>query len=250
MLGRRFAAAILCVSFAAPAHAQGIYRILGQVTDDKGTPIDGAEVSLEALYGYAAGTFAGQRTFATRTEGNGKWNLLGLKSGVWIVEAIASGYVPEIVGLPFRLLTTVSSREAGTSLTWTLPLKMERMPGGQRGETLAAALEAARAGRKAEVGTLLTRITEEMSPDYLAAAARIAIVARDFDLAHELYAKALQGDPSAYRTALGLASGFLEQRDFDSASKAFDAARARTHDKDEVRFITIALADLATIRVR
>ena len=57
-------------------------------------------------------------------------------------------------------------------------------------------------------------------------------------------------DPSAYRTALGLATGFLANRDFDSASRTFDAARARTHDKDEQRFITIALTDLATIKVR
>ncbi|HEY6214944.1 MAG TPA: tetratricopeptide repeat protein, partial [Vicinamibacterales bacterium] len=87
-------------------------------------------------------------------------------------------------------------------------------------------------------------------PEYLAAAARVAIVAGEYDLAQTLYANALQVDPSAYRTALGLATGFLVKRDFDSASKAFDAARARTHDRDEVRFITIALSDLATIKVR
>jgi hypothetical protein len=28
------------------------------------------------------------------------------------------------------------------------------------------------------------------------------------------------------------------------------AARNRTHDKDEIRFLTIALTDLATIKVR
>ena len=40
------------------------------------------------------------------------------------------------------------------------------------------------------------------------------------------------------------------QRDFDSASRAFDAARGRTHDKDEQRFLSAAIGDLATIRVR
>jgi len=41
---------------------------------------------------------------------------------------------------------------------------------------------------------------------------------------------------------------FLLRRDFDSASRAFDAARNRTHDKDEQRFIAAAIGDLATIR--
>ena len=40
------------------------------------------------------------------------------------------------------------------------------------------------------------------------------------------------------------------ERDFDSASRAFDAARSRTHDKDEQKFITAAIGDLATIKVR
>jgi hypothetical protein len=235
---------------AAPAGAQPVHRLLGLVTDEKGKPIEGADVNIEALYGYAAGTFAGQRTFSAKTDARGKWNVLGLKSGVWIFEVIAPGYVPEIVGLPIRLLTAVSSRESGESLNWTLVLKPEPMPDGAHREALAAALDAARAGRKEEAKSALLRVPATAGPVYLAAAARIAVVAREFETAHTLYTSALQEDPSAYRTALGLATGFLVKRDFDSASRAFDAARARTHDKDEVRFITIALTDLATIKVR
>ena len=173
-----------------------------------------------------------------------------MKSGVWIFEVIAPGYVPEVVGLPITLLTTVSSAQSGNSLPWTLPLKMERMPGGDRGQSLGAALDAARARKKDEVRALLTQVPADAGGDYLSCAARIAIVAREFELAQSLFASALQQDPSAYRTALGLATGFLANRDFDSASRTFDAARARTHDKDEQRFITIALTDLATIKVR
>lgn len=40
------------------------------------------------------------------------------------------------------------------------------------------------------------------------------------------------------------------ERDFDSASRAFDAPRRRTHDKDEQTLLSIALGDLATIKVR
>ena len=243
-------AALLLTGSAAPAAGQPVYRLLGLVTDEKGKAIEGAEVNVEAMYGYAAGTFAGQRTFSAKTDAKGKWNVLGLKSGVWIFEVIAPGYLPEVVGLPITILTTVSSRESGNALNWTLVLKPEAMPTGPHGDALSAALDAARAGRKEEAKSSLLRIPATAGPAYLAGAARIAIVAHEFETAHTLYANALQEDPSAYRTALGLATGFLIKRDFDSASRAFDAARARTHDKDEVRFITIALTDLATIKVR
>ena len=43
---------------------------------------------------------------------------------------------------------------------------------------------------------------------------------------------------------------FLLERDFDGASRAGDAARSPTHDKDEQKFLGIAIGDLATITVR
>lgn len=239
----------LCV-VAGDAAAQPVFRILGQVADDKGRAVADADVAVEAMFGYAAGTFAGQRTFTTKTDPKGRWNVLGVKSGVWIFEVQAPGYVPEVVALPITLLTTVSTAQAGNSLPWTLVLKPQRMPEGDRGQVLGAALEAARAKKKDDVRAALTRVPADADGDYLSCAARIAFVARDFELARTLFERALQQDPSAYRTALGLATGFLVNRDFDSASRAFDAARARTHDKDEVRFITIALTDLAAIAVR
>jgi hypothetical protein len=249
-VGSIAAALAMIAVVSAPARAQVVFRILGVVTDDKGKPIEGADVHVEALYGPAAGTYAGQRIFTAKTDAKGKWNVLGVKSGIWMFAVSAPGYVPEIVGLPINLLTAVSSRESGNSLPWTLVLKPERLPAGGPGDALAAAVDAARDGKKEDVKALLTRVPADAPPEYLAAAARVAIVAGEYDLAQTLYANALQVDPSAYRTALGLATGFLVKRDFDSASKAFDAARARTHDRDEVRFITIALSDLATIKVR
>jgi len=115
---------------------------------------------------------------------------------------------------------------------------------------LLDALEAARASNAAQVRTLLERVSSDADADYLAGAGRIALMARDTDLARTLFVRALEIDPSSYRAPLGIASTFLLARDFDSASRVFDAARNRTHDKDEIRFLTIALGDLATIKVR
>ena len=70
------------------------------------------------------------------------------------------------------------------------------------------------------------------------------------DLANGSFRRAIERDPSSYRAALGISSVFLLNRDFDNASRAFDAARNRTHDKDEQKFITAAIGDLATIKMR
>src|SRR5207248_9459421 len=101
-----------------------------------------------------------------------------------------------------------------------------------------------------DVRSALERLPADADADYLAAAARIALVARDTTLARALFQRALERDPASYRAALGIASVFLLQRDFDSASRAFDAARNRTHDKAEQKFLSFAIGDLATIRVR
>jgi len=242
---------VIVIALAAPASAETMNRLKGRVVSDRGEPIADAEVRVEAFYGYAAGTFAGQRTFTTTTDRKGEWNVLGLKSGVWLFEVIAPGYMPESVGLPFRLLTAVSSVQAGVALNWQLVLKPVPLPAHDRGrQMLLDALEAARASNAAQVRTLLERVSSDADADYLAGAGRIALMARDTDLARTLFVRALEIDPSSYRAALGIASTFLLARDFDSASRVFDAARNRTHDKDEIRFLTIALGDLATIKVR
>ena len=136
------------------------------------------------------------------------------------------------------------------SLNWQLVLKPVSIPAGERGQILANGLEAVKNGRATEVRALLERVPDDADADFLAGAGRIALLARDTDLARTLFMRALQQDPASYRAALGIATCFLLTRDFDSASRVFDAPRNRTRDKDDVRFTTIALGDLATIKVR
>jgi hypothetical protein len=226
------------------------FRVTGRVVNDRGEPIDKADVRLEAFYGYAAGTFAGVRKFSERTNRKGDWSVGGLQPGVWLFEVIAPGYVPETVVLPIRILTTVSMGTSGMALPWELVLKPIAAPDDVQGDMLKQAAAAARDGNADAVRAALTAIPEDPHADYLAAAGRIAMVARDMPLARALFLRALERDPSSYRAALGIASMFLIERDFDSASRAFDAARNRTHDKDEQKFLTIAIGDLQTIKVR
>src|SRR3954471_1222836 len=232
-------------------HAQhAAFRVKGRVLNERGEAIDKADVRLEAFYGYAAGTFSGNRKFSGETNRKGEWSVGGLQPGVWLFEAIAPGYVPETVVLPIRVLTTVSMGTSGMALTWDLILKPVTAPDNVQGELLTQAASAARDGNLEAVRSALRVIPEDPGSDFLAAAARIAMVARDMPLARTLFMRALERDPTSYRAALGIASMFLLERDFDSASRALDAARSRTHDKDEQKFLSAAIGDLATIKVR
>ena len=243
--------ALSAVPALAPLHAQhAAFRVKGRVVTDRGEPIEKAAVRLEAFYGYAAGTFAGPRKFDAITDRRGQWSVGAMQPGIWMFEATAPGYVPETVVLPIRILTTVSTGTSGMALTWDLILKPVTAPDDVQGELLKQAAAAARDGKTDDVRAALTVIPEDPHADYLAGAGRIAMVVRDMALARTLFLRALERDPSSYRAALGIASMFLLERDFDSASRAFDAARARTHDKDEQKFLTAAIGDLATIKVR
>jgi hypothetical protein len=231
-------------------HAQQpVSRLKGRVVNDRGERIQ-AEVRAEAFFGAAAGTFAGQRTFTARTNAKGEWSILGIAPGIWVFTAYADGYLPETVALPNRLLTASGPNAAGQVFLWDLILKPLTAIQDAHHAPLTSAAAAARDGHDADAEALLVKVPDDADADYLAAGGRIALTAHRPDLARALFTRALKQDPSSYRAALGVASAFLLGRDFDSASRAFDAARSRTHDKDEQKFLTYAIGDLATIRVR
>ncbi|HZT76494.1 MAG TPA: carboxypeptidase regulatory-like domain-containing protein [Vicinamibacterales bacterium] len=224
---------VLCLLVPAAASAQNTYRLLGRVVTDKGEPIADAEVRVEAFYGKAAGAVSGQRTYTATTDKKGAWNVMGIRPGVWLFEAVAPGYYPESVALPIQIVASSSSGQTGMALTWQLVLKPIAMPDETRAKLL-----------------MTGAIPDGASADDVAGAGRLALQARDSGMARALFQKALERDPSSYRAALGIATTFMLARDFDSASRVFDAARNRTHDKDEIKFITVALSDLATIMTK
>ena len=242
------AAACLVSSDASAQHAA--FRVKGRVVTERGAPIARADVRLEAFYGYAAGTFAGPRKLSAQTNEKGEWSVGAMQPGIWLSEVFAPEYLPETVVLPIRILTTVSMGTSGMALLWDLVLKPVKPSEDEGGRVLMEFRAAALDGKADVVRSGLQQLPAEADADYLAGAGRIAMVARDIALARALFLRALERDPASYRAALGVASTLLLQREFDGASRAFDAARSRVHDKDEQRFLSAAIGDLATIRVR
>ena len=134
--------------------------------------------------------------------------------------------------------------------TWQLILKPMPAPAEGHWQPLVEAVQAARGGNVEQATAQLRQVPHDANPDYLAAAGRVSLLARDTNMAHAYFKQALEADPTSYRAALGVATTVLLLRDFDLATRAFDAARNRTRDKDEQRFISAAIGDLATIKVR
>jgi tetratricopeptide (TPR) repeat protein len=48
----------------------------------------------------------------------------------------------------------------------------------------------------------LRRVPDDANPDYLAAAGRVSLLARDTDMARAYFMRALEADPTSYRAAL------------------------------------------------
>lgn len=225
-------------------HAQPLDRISGRVTTEHGDPIKDAEVRVEAIFGFAGGDYLGQRTFSTRADAKGGWALLGFKSGIWVFDAAVGGTVPDVVALPYYLVSPAGSGIANVLPIWHPVLRPSPLPDGEIGRLLAEATDAARAGRPERVTPLLSRIADSNDAGVLTAAGRICLLMRDPTVALPLFRRALERDPTSFRAALGMGSSALMQRNVDAAAKAFGDARNLTKDKDERSYLSAAISEL------
>jgi len=237
--------AFAAVSIAAAVLvAQPLDRLTGKVATERGDPIKDADVRVEAMFGFAGSDFLGQRTFATRSGGNGTWAVLGFKSGIWVFEASIPGHVPDVVALPFNLVVPAGSGLNGIVPVWHPVLRPTPLPPGDVGKALAEAADLARAGRPERVASLLKPLADISDAAILDAAGRICLLMRDATVARPFFRRALERDPASFRAALGMGSSALMQRDVDAAARAFGEARDRTKDKDERGYLSNAIAEL------
>jgi hypothetical protein len=236
--------ACLAVAASATLAAQPLDRLTGRVITESGALVPDADVSVEAIFGFAGGDFLGQRTFSARTSAKGEWALLAFKSGIWVFDAAAPGRLPDTIALPFNLVAPASSGIDRLTPVWHPILRLLPAPAGEIGEMLAEAADAARARRPERVTPLLSRLADSNEPATLIAAGTICLLMRDATVARPLFRRALERDPTSFRAALGMASSALMQRDVNAAARAFADARDRTKDKDERGYLSAAIAEM------
>jgi tetratricopeptide (TPR) repeat protein len=208
----RHAGLLLCaflaaLAFALPAAAQGLVQ--GVVTDEKGQPIDGAQVAIEAQ-----GT---NRKFDMKTNKKGEFMQIGLSSGEYKITATKD-----------KLSATQNVRiSQGKPASAKLVLGAGGAPGDNAAATalrkvLDDAVAASNAGKYDEAIAGFTKAAETQ-PTCFACFYNIGYAyaqKKDYDNAETNFKKAIELKADYSDAYAGLANIYNAQRKFDQAAAA------------------------------
>jgi hypothetical protein len=240
---------IVCAMLAWCAlSAEPLLRLKGRVIASGAEAVSGADVRVEARFGFGGAEFTGQRTYSTKTNAKGEWSIIGFTAGAWIFDASASGYLPHVVALPFNLMTP-AGQGLDTIPLWQPVLRLTQLPAGDMGQKLKDAEAAARLGQMDRVTPILKEVGIEKDPDILSALGHVCLLAHDLGTARSFFHQAIDRDPKSFVGTLGMASTALLSQDWDLAGRTFATARTLTTDKAEQAYITAAIRDLSKVHV-
>ncbi len=230
--------AALAVS-VVPASAQ-VGRIGGTIKDQNGQPIKGATVTAE-------NPSASPSSFTATTDDRGRYSIIGLKSGSWMLTAAAPGFQPSSGNVPVRTVGTplppvnfvlapgaagpagalagVNTKELQAELA-----KAEEMMNGQQYDEAIAAYQAMLAKTPA-----LTMLHMQIG--------RAQRLKKDYDGALASYTTLLAAEPTNDRAKIEVGMTHLEKGDFAAAETALlevaesaSASREVFYNLGEVKF--------------
>jgi hypothetical protein len=224
---------------ATAAFAQTSYRLKGTLNDGKGGAIAGARVRAEALLGFRGDQFVGQKEFAVNVNDKGEWNILGLTAGMWVFEATAPGYVPQVIVLPVNFTQRKMQSATGGQLPWELPLVLSRTESA----TLQKAADAAMAANKDEATALAGSVAAENDLTAVCGAGHVALLVRQHGVAQALFRHVLTREAKHPCATLGLSSGLLMENDVIAAGKHLWDARDLA-PQNQRRALAAAISDL------
>jgi hypothetical protein len=246
--GRALTAIVCAVLSVGVLSAEPLLRLRGAVIAQSGDAVPGADVRVEARFGFGGAEFTGQRTYSTTTNAKGDWSIIGFTAGAWIFDASAPGYLPHVVALPFNL-TTPAGQGIDSIPTWQPVLRVRPLPAGDIGRKLKDGEAAARLGQMDRVTPILKELGIEGDPDILSALGHICLIAHDLGTARSFFHQAIDRDPKSFIGMLGMASTALLSQDWDLAGRTFATARTLTSNKAEQAYITAAIRDLSKVHV-
>lgn len=230
-------AAMLAV--ATPAYPQ-IGRVAGTVYDDSGKPIKGAQVRAES-------PDAVPNSFATLTDDNGKFSLIGLRTGPWKLTAEAPGF-----GTQSGLVVVSNLTTPVVPVTFNLPRATPGPVGALAGvnvKELQADLEAADALMNAGQYDQAIAAYQAMllrAPNLTLLNLQIGNalrMKREYDRAIEVYQEILKSDPTNERAKVQIGMTNLDKGDMAAAettllgaAEAPGAGRDVFYSLGEVKF--------------
>jgi predicted Zn-dependent protease len=227
-------ALLLWLGAAHPAVAQ-VARISGVVRDLNGQPLRSALVTVDA----------GAGTTTAATDEEGRFTIIGMRSGVWKFEAQAPGYLTETGEFRVRSLgqqnppVLIALRRSGAGNTGPLA----GLPARDLQEQLAAADALYDQGRWTEAAAAYRAVLAR-APSLTAVHLQIASAHRnrqDHAAAIESYRAILASDPDHEHALVGIAATHRERNDAASAERVLREAAGRPEAGRQVLF---ALAEL------
>lgn len=220
--------ALLVAAWAGMASAQ-TGRVGGQVKDESGKPIKGAVVKAE-------NPNASPSTFSAKTDDNGRFSLIGLRSGSWTFTASAEGFAPESGKMN---VSTIGS--PNPPVTFTLHKGGGGVPGlpGVNAKDLQADLAAADQlfnAQQWDQAIAAYQAVLAKAPTLSVINLQIAAAYRnkkDYDGAIGAYNTVLKADPNNDKAKIGIGMTNLEKGDLAAAEQTLtEAAQSLSASKE------------------
>lgn len=215
--------AIVCgtVLYAAAASAQmGTGRVTGSLQDTQGNPIVGGTVT--------ATSADGDRTLEATTDDDGRWAILGFRSGSWEFSFTAPGFAPQAY--------TNNVRQTGRNPP--MDVVLERVQQGQAGGGEASGLlgEANALYEAKDYEGAIAKYQEILASEptlyqvnYNIGSAQRALGQLDEALAS--YQKVLEMDPMHTASMVSMGDVYVEKGELDQAVSYFEKAIGQTQDE-------------------
>jgi len=233
LVPRALLAAAMVAACAASAAAQ-TGRVGGTVKDEAGNPIKGATVTAE-------NPAASPSSFTAITDDNGRFSIIGLRSGQWTFTATMQGFAPEAGKLNVQTIGAPNPPISFTLKKGSAPTGGGALAGVNAKELqgeLAAADQLYNAGQyDAAIAAYKAVLTK--APALSAINLQIAQAYRnkkDYDSALAAYNDVLKADPNSDRAKVGIAMTNLEKGDLKAADETLMAAAQSPNANREVLY--------------
>jgi tetratricopeptide (TPR) repeat protein len=218
-MGRCLLAATLLLAAAANALAQ-VGRVSGTVRDERGEPIRGAIIIAE-------NPDASPSSFTVTSDDSGRFGIIGLRSGLWMLRAGAPGFSTDGGELNVRTLPNNTPPVTFRLERLALPPSALGSISPKDIQTELARADALYNGERWDEAIAAYREILRRSPALSVINLQIAAAYRHrsaFDEAIRTYNELLKADPTNAKATIGIAMTNLERGDPVSAEQTLEVA--------------------------
>jgi Flp pilus assembly protein TadD len=211
--------ALLLIALTGTAAAQ-VGRVTGIVKDDHGDLIKGATIIAE-------NADASPSSFTASSDEKGRFNMIGLRSGVWQLRAGAPGYSTDSGELNVRTLPGVTPPVSFTLQKLVVPPSALGTTAPKDLQTALASADALYNSKQWDQAIAAYNAILQKSPSLSVINLQIAAAYRNkkaYDSAIAAYNVLLKTDPNNDKAKVGIAMTNLEKGDLDMAERTLEIA--------------------------